>query len=263
MSTSSRIREQDIAALLKLANELHELAPNPVMRHEHMLRSLGKLIDARVGFSAMGRTGPPSLAGKFDLCMLVYRGWDDAKQRAAANEYFRTLLPTNPARPPLIQKSITESPATYRREELVDDDRWYRSPYVQQRHLAMGVDHAVYSAMSFDRSRLLTAMGLFRMQGDRRRFTDRERVLLRMFHSQAQWLYDCEPPTEGGSPIRVVLSPRQKQTLRLLLGGDAEKQIATKLTLSRHTVHEHVKAIYRSIGVSSRGELLAKFLRRG
>ena len=71
------------------------------------------------------------------------------------------------------------------------------------------------------------------------------------------------PDSVGGpKPVNVTLSPRQKQTLRLLLNGDNEKQIATKLLRSRHTVHEQVKAIYRAIGVNSRAELFARFLRR-
>jgi DNA-binding NarL/FixJ family response regulator len=56
------------------------------------------------------------------------------------------------------------------------------------------------------------------------------------------------------------LSPRMEQTLDRLLLGDSEKQIANRLGLSRHTVHVYVKALYRGFGVSSRGELLAKFV---
>jgi DNA-binding CsgD family transcriptional regulator len=58
------------------------------------------------------------------------------------------------------------------------------------------------------------------------------------------------------------LSPRQEQTLRHLLAGDSEKQVAHKLELSKHTVHVYVKAIYRRFGVSSRAELLAKHLKK-
>jgi LuxR family maltose regulon positive regulatory protein len=56
------------------------------------------------------------------------------------------------------------------------------------------------------------------------------------------------------------LSPRQQQTLSRLLAGDSEKQIARRLDISRHTVHVYVKALYRQFKVSSRGELLAKFV---
>ena len=58
------------------------------------------------------------------------------------------------------------------------------------------------------------------------------------------------------------LSPRMEQTLRSLLSGDSEKQVAARLGLSPHTVHVYAKAIYRKYGVSSRGELLARWVRK-
>ena len=58
------------------------------------------------------------------------------------------------------------------------------------------------------------------------------------------------------------LSPRMEQTVRWLLGGDSEKQVAAKLRLSQHTVHVYVKALYRKYKVSSRGELLAKWVKK-
>jgi len=59
-----------------------------------------------------------------------------------------------------------------------------------------------------------------------------------------------------------ILPRRQDQTLQHLLDGDSEKQVARKLSLSKHTVHVYVKALYRRYGVSSRAELLAKHLHR-
>ena len=45
-----------------------------------------------------------------------------------------------------------------------------------------------------------------------------------------------------------------------VLEGDSEKQVALKLKLSPHTVHEYVKDLYAELGVSSRGELLAQWV---
>jgi FixJ family two-component response regulator len=53
------------------------------------------------------------------------------------------------------------------------------------------------------------------------------------------------------------LTPRLRQTLELLLQGDSEKQVAFRLGLSRHTVHDYVKSLHRHFGVQSRGELMA------
>jgi DNA-binding CsgD family transcriptional regulator len=69
----------------------------------------------------------------------------------------------------------------------------------------------------------------------------------------------------GGKPAAVAgppLSPRQRQTLELLLAGNAEKQIAARLAISRHTVHVYVKSLYKRFDVNSRPELLAKWVRK-
>jgi DNA-binding CsgD family transcriptional regulator len=57
------------------------------------------------------------------------------------------------------------------------------------------------------------------------------------------------------------LSPRRLEALRWLLLGDSEKQIALRMRVSRFTAHDHVRAIYRIVGVNSRSELMAVFLK--
>lgn len=61
----------------------------------------------------------------------------------------------------------------------------------------------------------------------------------------------------------VHVSRRQAGVLRRLLFGLAEKEIAREEGISRHTVHEHVKALYRKFDVTTRAELLSKLLRAG
>ena len=65
------------------------------------------------------------------------------------------------------------------------------------------------------------------------------------------------PEINAGTP----LSRRERQTLELLLTGNAEKQIAAQLSISKHTVHVYVKSLYKRFGVNSRPELLAKWVR--
>jgi DNA-binding CsgD family transcriptional regulator len=59
---------------------------------------------------------------------------------------------------------------------------------------------------------------------------------------------------------RDVLSQAERRVFDLLLTGCPEKSIARRLDLSYHTVHNHVRAIFRRLGVHSRAELLAAFL---
>jgi DNA-binding NarL/FixJ family response regulator len=54
------------------------------------------------------------------------------------------------------------------------------------------------------------------------------------------------------------LSTREQQVTQLLVRGLAIDEIAQSLWLSRHTVRDHVKAIFTKVGVTSRPELTAK-----
>jgi DNA-binding CsgD family transcriptional regulator len=54
----------------------------------------------------------------------------------------------------------------------------------------------------------------------------------------------------------LQLPPRLRQVLAALERGLSEKQCANELNLSRHTIHQHVKSLYRRFQVCSRSELL-------
>jgi pSer/pThr/pTyr-binding forkhead associated (FHA) protein len=67
--------------------------------------------------------------------------------------------------------------------------------------------------------------------------------------------------TQAGVEFNVkLLSPAQQRILEFLLSGLPEKQIAANLDLSPHTVHNHIRAIFSTIGVHSRAELMALLL---
>jgi DNA-binding NarL/FixJ family response regulator len=54
------------------------------------------------------------------------------------------------------------------------------------------------------------------------------------------------------------LSGREQEIVQLIARGVATNDIASTLFLSPHTVRDHIKAIFEKVGVSSRGELVAK-----
>ena len=55
------------------------------------------------------------------------------------------------------------------------------------------------------------------------------------------------------------ISPAQRRVLEFLLEGLTETQIAVHVGRSRHTVHDHTKAIYQTLGVNSRVQLVLTF----
>lgn len=56
------------------------------------------------------------------------------------------------------------------------------------------------------------------------------------------------------------LTETQSRVLAELLKGKSEKMLAAEWEVSQHTIHSHVKAIYEQLKVSTRAELLAKFI---
>ena len=59
------------------------------------------------------------------------------------------------------------------------------------------------------------------------------------------------------SELRSSLSPRLAQTVIFVLEGQSEKEIASQLGVSPHTVHVYMKNLYRHFQVSTRTELMA------
>jgi PAS domain S-box-containing protein len=62
---------------------------------------------------------------------------------------------------------------------------------------------------------------------------------------------DLEPP------LHPHLTPRQAEVLRLLEHGRSTEQIARELHLSIETVRNHIRALFRAMGVHSRLEAVA------
>ena len=89
--------------------------------------------------------------------------------------------------------------------------------------------------------------------------------MVQLFHEELSWVlarseHDAVEPDTALDGSCARLPPRQRQTLAALLQGASEKEIAERLAISPHTVHDYVKTIHRELGVRSRGELLSMFI---
>jgi DNA-binding NarL/FixJ family response regulator len=250
---AERLEDSEMLGLLKLSNQLHELPPNLIVRHEFMLRQLCDMTGAVAGISAL-LDAPPREAA--NVLFLVHHGLQEPRQQSTLNRYLRALDAPMSAPTPLIR--------------LLESRRWeaprrfngdFESEPVDAGELcrALDVGPAIFSALPLPASRLVSVLSLHGPSDNSQPFTYRQRRMAQLFHSQIGWTFRVHPPTESAEATR--LSPRQQQTLRHLLAGESEKQIAQRLSRSPHTVHTYVKAIYRNFRVSSRGELLSLFVR--
>ena len=90
------------------------------------------------------------------------------------------------------------------------------------------------------------------------------------------WLLLHGSMLEGSDQLALIIEPakaadvapliveayefteRELEVTRLIASGHGTSEIAAKLFLSPHTVRDHVKSVFEKVGVSSRGELVAK-----
>lgn len=76
----------------------------------------------------------------------------------------------------------------------------------------------------------------------------------------AGFLGEAAPAGPNGSS---PLSPRETEVLRLVAAGLSNREIASSLVLSEHTVHRHVANILRKLSQSSRAAAAAQATRSG
>ncbi len=71
------------------------------------------------------------------------------------------------------------------------------------------------------------------------------------------------PPRPGDTALIEPLTPRENEVLRLLADGLANREIATRLNISEHTIKFHIRSILGKLGASSRTEAVTRGLRSG
>ena len=71
-----------------------------------------------------------------------------------------------------------------------------------------------------------------------------------------------QPPPEAAIGADGGLTPREREILTALAQGYTYQNVAACLSLSSHTVHSHIRNIYRKLQVNSRSEAVYEALRR-
>jgi DNA-binding NarL/FixJ family response regulator len=72
-----------------------------------------------------------------------------------------------------------------------------------------------------------------------------------------------QPQAAVSGEAVTVLTPRERDVLKLVAQGLSNSDIARRLVLSEHTVHRHLANILRKLGLSSRAAAAAWGVRAG
>jgi DNA-binding CsgD family transcriptional regulator len=228
-------------------------------RPRALLAGLSELLRAAAATAALiDTTGAPRLVNVVAEVDATLTRFGDLEGRLAP------LQPGDPMTAPLLNRLTGRAVASVRRRGIIGRDAWRKALFHADHLTPLGLDDAVAGAVCLAAEgcgRWLGVVTLFRARGAKP-FARRHAALVRQVIAAVGDVAFRPMLVPPADPL-AVLNAGQRQTLDALVStGDSEKQIAHRLGRSPHTVHAHVKQIYRAFNVGSRSELLAALLRR-
>lgn len=166
----------------------------------------------------------------------------DATLQQNVLELYRQTRPLSPAEAPVLRSTLGTTASS---SEFTFKD-------------SLSLPRAMVINCAIDEShRLLVVV---HQSGDRAQTSTASTDILALVAGHLAKLLKClvawqDRPEALGGPFNR-LTDREWTVLRALNSDDGEKQLADRLQLSPHTLHSHIKSIYRKVGVQGRLPLL-------
>jgi len=261
MKPGRQLRLRDCRAAFRLLGEVSELRADRPAWQRHLIDGLCRLLRASDGGAIVFSPGPPDrpkprliaseLGGDpHSTSSQAYVHWA-SNHGLLGGPFLRSAVR---ARRPLYAKSWTQLPPD--RVEGTSFHRDYMKPACVRDCLVGNVRLPAHG--------WIHGMGLNRCGLTAQPYTPREHQLFRLVVAELGRLFhsgrlNLDPGAAAPDPM-AGLTPRQRQIGRLLLAGQSPKQIAFELGLRTDTVYSYCKAMYRRLGVSGRGEFMARFV---
>ncbi len=247
MAESDRLRLRDVRAVFRLVSDIHEMGEDPQRWRPRVVVGLRRLLKADIVVSSevhFRRTDKPGVMRVVDI------GWFSDPDGGVS----RIHTERDDERPETFWLSgAAEITNASSKNDSTPRDLLVPIKPVEKFHPGRNF---ILSQYPLPHAAAVDQLGLHRMWGSET-FTPAQQKLARLFHVELGRLWRRDVIRRARKP-GTDLPPRLAQTLDELLAGSSEKEIATRLGLSPHTIHNYVKALHQRFGVSSRGELLAR-----
>jgi DNA-binding CsgD family transcriptional regulator len=250
MTRSQNLSQNTIRSIYRLVHEVCEIGDDAHAWRRHMLAELGRLTGSKSIRCVVVKS--PVDVSHMQLHVSVDWGLD-ADELTGWRKYLATGdfsdSPVAPAVLKIVHRSYVRT-----REQLCDDHAWYRSQYFNKFRRPLRSDHLMNCSIALPWTGTASVTSFSRALGDKP-FTGQEMLIAGLFHSELRRIW--RKPSPDVLAETLAFTPRQQQILELMANGAAEKQIAQALGLSRHTVHNYIRAMYRKSSVTTRAGLLA------
>ncbi|GIV82766.1 MAG: helix-turn-helix transcriptional regulator [Anaerolineae bacterium] len=198
-------------------------------------------------------------APAYELLVRTYIALGDSQQASASLETLRDIATA--VRTQLLLASATFAEgmvvvaaadyqtACYRFEDAVDLFQRSNAPYEASR-ARIELANVLYALGRLEAAQKVARLALDSAQSiGALREAERAAALLQQLSAAIQ-----DP---AGAARSSPLTPREVEVLRLVAQGLSDKEIATRLTISEHTVHRHIANILTKLDVPSRAAAVA------
>lgn len=138
-------------------------------------------------------------------------------------------------------------PGSLRISDTLTPEQWHARPLYAQVYRPLGGEYQIGTLLEVDEG-LVETLAVFRADSD---FTDRELAMVEEFARHVRATL-ARLRAAAARDARELLTSRQRQVLAQLESGATMRQAATALSISEKTLENHLQAIYRRLGVSSR-----------
>ena len=197
-----QLGDAEMLELLQLANHLHELPANPIVRHEVLLEHLCAMTESTVGLSALLELSPREAA---QVLFFASHGLDKSHQQAMANRYLRSLDEPLSAPPPLIR--LLESRGWELPGFRFNGEQDARFHDAQDLCRSLGLGTGMFSTSTVTAPRLVSVLSLHRARLDQRSFTAKHRRMLKLLHSVIGWNLPRSPSPRARRSLRALAAP--------------------------------------------------------
>jgi DNA-binding CsgD family transcriptional regulator len=235
-----------LSRLETLQAEACELGPLSDACRAHVLAKTAELLRAAAGCVILDDDTGPGRRGR--IVEAATHNFDGATAPA-----FQPLIERGSAFHPLVERTFNlfdgVGVCVETARGLLGVRAWLESPYYCEFVRPVGFDDCIMSVGGAGQPGIGRGFGFYRERG--RPFGDDDKLILRLVEfGLGRYVHRPPPPPD--------LSPRDRDVLQLLCEGLGDKEIASRLGISRHTVNQRNKRLFRRFGVHSRSELVAR-----
>ena len=255
----AELSSKDVHECHQIARRCRDLGSDVDAWRTTLLTSLREFVGAQVIINSEIENFGATNEDEIKVIGIHRAGWISDEAESRWREYAQSIPVERTPEYPYLSKFSGQT-MLLSRNQIWGRNTWYRSHTYNEIHRECGIDDYIISICPTNIPTRCTTLWLHKGVGARD-FTPREQGIIALIHM----IINDEIGTylsAADEPKLSSLTNRRLEVLSKLIMGDAEKQIAYDLGVSRATVHDHVLAVYRHFEVSSRGELLAKFIGR-